>query len=313
MPNAYYSDDLVTLYHGDCLEVMQALPAASVDLVLTDPPYYRVKNEPWDKAWNTADAFLAWIDALCVEWRRILKPNGSLYCFASPDMAGRVEVAIRKHFNVLNTVRWEKGAGWHKKADKTVLRSYLSPWEAIVLAEQRSTMSVAIRTLREAAGLTRADVDIACSPSGKPTGLCYRWEDGNCIPDADRFIRLARRCGDTRSFVELERAYLALLRPFAVTERGAWSDLWDFAPVPPYPGKHVCEKPLPLLEHIIQTSTRPNAVVFDGFCGSGSTGEAAVRLGRSAILSDMSEHWVASATQRISNARSQPDLLDGAA
>lgn len=33
----YYSDDLVTIYHGDCREI--ELPADSVDLVLTDPPY----------------------------------------------------------------------------------------------------------------------------------------------------------------------------------------------------------------------------------------------------------------------------------
>lgn len=35
----YYSDDLVTLYHGDCLEVMRSLPDESVDLVVTSPPY----------------------------------------------------------------------------------------------------------------------------------------------------------------------------------------------------------------------------------------------------------------------------------
>jgi site-specific DNA-methyltransferase (adenine-specific) len=37
----YYQDDAVTIYHGDCAEVMAALPDASVDMVLTDPPYPR--------------------------------------------------------------------------------------------------------------------------------------------------------------------------------------------------------------------------------------------------------------------------------
>jgi DNA modification methylase len=36
---AYYEDDSVTLYHGDCLDVMDSLPDASCDTVLTDPPY----------------------------------------------------------------------------------------------------------------------------------------------------------------------------------------------------------------------------------------------------------------------------------
>ena len=35
----YYSDDSVTLYLGDCLDVMRTLPDCSVDSVVTDPPY----------------------------------------------------------------------------------------------------------------------------------------------------------------------------------------------------------------------------------------------------------------------------------
>lgn len=35
----YYQDDLVTIYHGDCREVLAELPPVSVDVLLTDPPY----------------------------------------------------------------------------------------------------------------------------------------------------------------------------------------------------------------------------------------------------------------------------------
>ena len=35
----YYRDDRVTLHHGDGIEVMASLPDASVDAVVTDPPY----------------------------------------------------------------------------------------------------------------------------------------------------------------------------------------------------------------------------------------------------------------------------------
>lgn len=39
MSAPYYEDDLVTLYHGDCREVMTSMPDESVAAVLTDPPY----------------------------------------------------------------------------------------------------------------------------------------------------------------------------------------------------------------------------------------------------------------------------------
>lgn len=38
-PQPYYEDESVTLYGGDCLAVLAALPDASVDAVITDPPY----------------------------------------------------------------------------------------------------------------------------------------------------------------------------------------------------------------------------------------------------------------------------------
>jgi adenine-specific DNA-methyltransferase len=76
--------------------------------VATDPPYYRVKGEAWDRQWDTPALFLAWVSALCEEWQRILRPNGSLYVFASPRMAARVEVTIAERFNVVNHITWQK-------------------------------------------------------------------------------------------------------------------------------------------------------------------------------------------------------------
>ena len=53
----YYQDELVTLYHGDCLTVLPQLPAQSASMMLVDPPYGVTQNE-WDtmpdleKFWN---------------------------------------------------------------------------------------------------------------------------------------------------------------------------------------------------------------------------------------------------------------------
>ena len=117
------------LIHGDALEVARSLPDNSINLIVTDPPYYRVKGEWWDRQWDTADGFLAWLGEHLAEWQRVLKPNGSLYVFASPRMAARVEVEVGKRFEVLNRIRWIKEDGWHNKAQPEALRSFLSPWE----------------------------------------------------------------------------------------------------------------------------------------------------------------------------------------
>jgi len=52
MTTPYYTDDAVTLYHGDCLDVLRALPDASVDAVVTDPPYgLEFMGKEWDRPW----------------------------------------------------------------------------------------------------------------------------------------------------------------------------------------------------------------------------------------------------------------------
>jgi site-specific DNA-methyltransferase (adenine-specific) len=50
LPAPYYQDDAVTIYHGDCREILPGLP--KVDLVLTDPPYgirYNMEHNPQSK------------------------------------------------------------------------------------------------------------------------------------------------------------------------------------------------------------------------------------------------------------------------
>ncbi len=81
--------------------------------------------------------------------------------------------------------------------------------------------------------------------------------------------------------------------------------MWDFSTVSSYPGKHPCEKPLALMEHIIRTSSRPGAVVLDCFAGSGTTGVAALNTGRRAILIERDPTYCEIARRRIEAAQQE--------
>ena len=54
--SVYYQDDTVTLHQGDCLDVLASLPDASVDAVVTDPPYgLGFMGKAWDAEFTPSD------------------------------------------------------------------------------------------------------------------------------------------------------------------------------------------------------------------------------------------------------------------
>ncbi|WP_269085265.1 site-specific DNA-methyltransferase [Aliivibrio fischeri] len=92
-----------------------------------------------------------------------------------------------------------------------------------------------------------------------------------------------------KEYDELKAEYENLRRPFHITAEVPYTDVWTFAPVQYYPGKHPCEKPADLLEHIIASSSREGAVVLDAFMGSGSTGKTCLALNRKFVGIEMEE------------------------
>ena len=326
MGQKYYQDDAVTLYHGDCLEVLPALNDTA-DVLLTDPPYFKVKQDEWDNQWAKASEFLSWMGRFLDAAKPLLAANGSVWVFASPAMTSSVERVVGERFRVLNSIRWVKDAGWHQKAELAAMRSFLTPWEGVIFAEQYADeyddaakalhkqvfapLGRYIQSERERAGWSRSDLEVALgyastSDPTRGTALCYRWEEGSSLPTPETYQRmrdlLNGHGGDflRREYEDLRREYEDLRRPFTITSRAYSTDVWNFQTVKPSPGKHPCEKPIPMLEHMIRSSSRAGALILDPFAGSGSTLVAAKALGRKAVGVELEERYCEIAARRLS-------------
>ena len=64
-------------------------------------------------------------------------------------------------------------------------------------------------------------------------------------------------------------------------------------------GKHPTQKPEYLLERIILASTTENQIILDPFCGSGTTGVAALKNGRNFIGIDFEEEYLELTKRRL--------------
>lgn len=113
----YYSDDVVTLHHGDCLDVLRGTPDASIDSCVTDPPYLLgFMGREWDT--RAAHEHLDWHRAWCDEALRVLKPGGHLLAFGGSRTWHRLACAIEDAgFEVRDSIAWLYGSGFPKSLD----------------------------------------------------------------------------------------------------------------------------------------------------------------------------------------------------
>jgi predicted methyltransferase len=105
--------DGVTVFHGDCRDVMRDLPDNSVDAVVTDPPYeLGFMGKRWDDSGVAYDPFV-WLEVI-----RVLKPGGHLLAFGGTRTWHRLAVAIEDAgFEVRDSMAWMYGSGFPKSLD----------------------------------------------------------------------------------------------------------------------------------------------------------------------------------------------------
>ena len=92
--------EAVTLWQGDCLELMKDIPDGSVDLVLTDPPYGTTACK-----WDSVIPF----EPMWEQLNRIIKPNGAICLFGSEPFSSALRMSNIKNFKY--DWIWEKEQG----------------------------------------------------------------------------------------------------------------------------------------------------------------------------------------------------------
>ena len=333
---AYFENDSITLYRGDCREVLPEL-AGTVNLLLTDPPYSRVKSDEWDRCSHSEletllrDVFAALLPKMA--------KNGAVYCFCWPYFSARLQMLMADYFNVLNEIVWMKrqptGAycGYQAKASLESLRKFFPETERIVFAEMLGSDASAsadaryqdasaklwaelmrplidyFATARRESGLGAGEI---CDRMFELTGKRYvferhtfsasQWEfpTREQYEAAATFLPLRRQYEDLRrQYEELRRQYEELRRQYEELRRhhapvaDNFTDLWLYSPILAGSRErvHCCQKPDRMIQDMITTSTRPGELVLDPFAGSGTTGVAAMRTGRRAVLIEQDEKY----------------------
>jgi site-specific DNA-methyltransferase (adenine-specific) len=106
-----YDDGIVRMLHGDCLDEMKALPDASIDAVVTDPPYgLAFMGKAWD---HGAPGIPFWEEML-----RVAKPGAHLLAFGGTRTVHRIATAIEDAgWEIRDMLVWGYASGFPKSLD----------------------------------------------------------------------------------------------------------------------------------------------------------------------------------------------------
>lgn len=117
----------------DCIEFLKSLPDDSVDLVLTDPPYFIGFDggKGWDSQWGSEIEYLEWCDEWTEECVRVLKPNRMLIVWGTLKTETFLLYKLRTtdHNPVLtpqNEIIWSYN--WGGRSKKNFARKHEYAW-----------------------------------------------------------------------------------------------------------------------------------------------------------------------------------------
>jgi DNA modification methylase len=149
---------------------------------------------------------------------------------------------------------------------------------------------------------------------GKKSGLCYRWEEGSSLPSPADAAGLRQTLGLGDDFdaalqrtIARKQRTMAAARTMASDNAAEKSDVLSYRTVTA--GRHPTEKPLSLMVDLIDNAASRLNTILDPFMGSGTTGAAAVSLGRQFVGIESDPQYFAVACKRIEQATKQQDLF----
>ena len=253
-----------TIAYGDCEEILQDLPAESVDLVFTSPPYYNARPEYTD--YVTYEEYLLKLRKIIQNVHRVLAEGRFFVINISPVLVRRANrseaskriavpfdihrIFIEEEYDFIDDIIWVKpeGAGWATgrgrrfAADRNPLQYKPVPVTEYILVYRKRTTKL-------------IDWNIRAHPNPE--------------------LVEASRIGDDYEH----------------------TNIWNIKPA--YDKRHPAIFPVELAEKVISYYSFKNDVILDPFAGIGTVGEAAVKLGRRFALIEKEEQYFSIIRERV--------------
>ena len=305
------------------------LPDKCANLIIADPPYYKVKGD-FDFIWKTFDDYLVDVEKWCLECKRILADNGTLFWYGGSKNIAYAQIIFDKHFNLINNLTWNKGSfmgleeseGLRSFAPcterilmygsiaqdttglKEVEKEYIAPRNPFAkeLKKARLKKGVSINTVAEY-GKFYGNVNHG--------GSVTNWERGYNIPNIEQWKILCDNLPIERTEYEhLRTEYEHLRRYF--NNKFNLQEVLNFSNEAVKVGNkydHDTVKPETLTRALILTCSRENDLVVVPFAGSGTECAMSAKEKRPFVGYEITEKHAKMSQQRVDRILKEPTLF----
>lgn len=296
------------IIRADALYFLPKLENNSIDIVLTDPPYfldkmdqnwnakkvkspkkpYAIKHLPAGMKFNKEQGknFYLWYLRISKELFRVLKPGGFFFSFSSPRLYHKMACAmddagfeIRDCFIWLYTQNQPKAMSLHHfigkmnipKREKEKLNKLFKGWKTPQVKSCHEPIAMAQKPIENTYLKNSKKYNVSLINTNIKQGLYNDMFASNIM---------------TTQYINhrIDKAFL-VDKP-KEKEKGNFND-------------HKTVKPLSLCRYLINLVTKPGSIVLDPFIGSGTTAIACKELNRKFIGIEINKQYIDIATQRL--------------
>ncbi len=310
--------DNYTLFQEDCLTTSKRLPNASIDLIYADPPFftgrlYSMNGCSFDDTWANPEEYMDWIKPRLEEFKRILKPTGSIYIHCDWHISHYIKVLADGIFgrnNFVNEIIWKRqsshndakqGSKHFGRIHDTILvyagsqeyvwNQQFAPYDDIYIERTYKYIESATERRYAVGDLTGPGGASKGNPQYEFLGVKRYWRYSEIKM---RELFLTGRIAYVKGKVPLLKRYLDEMLGKPIQD--IWADInLDHQKKDRFP----TQKPEALLERILLVSSNPNQFVYEAFAGSSTAAVACHKLGRKWIGSEISENACYHALNRL--------------
>jgi site-specific DNA-methyltransferase (adenine-specific) len=261
-------------------ETLDLFLESSFDLVIADPPYFRIVGEEWDRQWRTLENYLEWCQSWLPGISRVLRPGGTFYLFGYMKiLAHLVPGLLKLGFDYREEITLDKGLAAVAGRATKGYKMFPNVTETILflVKDPKPTLRSLLLEAARKKGLTAREINLALGVQSNGGGMWSLYTGDNILGQTPTREMWGRLCKVLGLDVPHERVSQTFHPSMGCTN--VWRDFSFRVP----DRTHRTQKPRALVERLLNASSCPGDLVLDAFSGSGVCTLAGQTLGRKMV------------------------------